>query len=137
WKNFIVGQPLFLKLPGAGRNTLVLDAKLPPGAFRLYIAIPKETFQQFFAEGREGGLKGFKVVPHQQLCEGKLGDLAKPFPEPIILEYLGRENAVEIPPLADGQYLGMSLDIEYSVKRLKHAAAGEIRLLHRAEIPKR
>jgi hypothetical protein len=131
WKNFIVGQPLFLRLPGAGRNTLSLEAKLPPEAFRLYIAIPKQSFERFFREG-QGGFKGFKLVPHHELCEGKLGELVKPFPEAVILQCLGKENTLEIPPLAEGQYLGMSLGIEYNVKRLKHGPIGEVTMIHKA-----
>src|SRR5260370_34933234 len=30
WKNFIVGQPFFLKLPGAGANRLSIETQLPP-----------------------------------------------------------------------------------------------------------
>jgi hypothetical protein len=137
WKNFIVGDPLFLKLgEGKGRNTLVLETKLPTESFRVFIAVPKATFERFFRGRREGAVKGFKVVDPHELGAGRLGERAKPFPEAVLLQYLGRENALEIPPLSEGLYLGMSLGIEYSVKRLKAGALGEVTLVHKALIPK-
>jgi hypothetical protein len=135
WKNFIVGQPLFFRLPDAGRNSLTLQAKLPAHAVRLYLAMPKETFEQVFRKD-SGSIKGFKVLSREEICRGILAELGTPFPAPAVLEYEGGENVLEIPPLAEGQYLGMSLGIEYSVKRLKHGQGGEITLVHRALLPR-
>ena len=136
WKNFIVGQPLFLRLEGAGRNRITLQAKLPENAFKLYLGIPKQTFAQFFADGRKGGIKGFRHVPAEELCESKLGDQAKPFPEAVVLEWQRGENALEIPPLAEGQYLGMSLGIEYNVKKIKPGVIGEVNLVQHTVMPR-
>jgi hypothetical protein len=134
WKNFIVGDPFFLKIgEGRGRNTLILETKLPAESFRFFIAVPKVTFERFFHGRREGAVKGFKVVDPHEL---RLGERAKPFPEAVLLQYLGAQNALEIPLLGAGFYLGMSLGIEYSVKRLKAGALGEVTLVHNALIPK-
>ena len=52
-------------------------------------------------------------MSHEELCEGKLGELAKPFPEEAVILRAGKdENALEIPPLDEGQFLGMSLGID-------------------------
>ncbi len=136
WKNFIVGQPLFFRMPDAGRNTLILETKIPREAFQLYIAIPKESFGRFFRKG-EGKLKGFKQISLQELGEGKLGRRASPFPEEAVILQAGKaENAIEIPPLEEGQFLAMSLGIEYNIKKLKPGPIGEITMVHKALIPK-
>lgn len=136
WKNFIVGQPLFLRLEGAGRNRITLEAKLPENAFTVYLAIPQQTFERYFADGRKGGIKGFRRIPAEELCESKLGDQAKPFPEAVVLHWQGGENRVEFPALPEGQYLGMSLGVEYSAKKIKPGAVGEVNLVQHTFIPK-
>ena len=136
WKNFISGNPLFLKLEGAGRNRLILGASLPEDAFRLYLGIPAKTFDQFFKDGKGGVIKGFKQISPHELCESPLGEKAKPFPEAVVLQWAGGDNVVEFPPLPEGQYVGLSLGVEYSVKRLKPGNLGEINLVHRALIPR-
>lgn len=136
WKNFILGQPLFLRLEGAGRNRLTLEAKLPENAFKLFLGIPKQTFEQYFSGGRKGGIKGFRQLSHKELCESKLGDQAKPFPEAVVLQWEGGGNALEFPALAEGQFIGMSLGIEYSVNKIKPGTVGEINLVQHTFIPK-
>jgi hypothetical protein len=69
------------------------------------------------------------------LCESSLGDRAKPFPQAVVLEYLGGENQLVIPPLPEGQYIGMSLGLEYSVKRTRPGTAFAINLVHRTLLP--
>lgn len=136
WKNFIVGQPIFLRLQGAGRNRITLETKLPETAFKVYLAIPKQTFEQYFADGRKGTVTGFRRVPTEELCESKLGDKAKPFPEAVVLQWEGGANELVFPALAEGQYLGMSLGIEYSTKKLKPGTLGEVNLVQRTLMPK-
>jgi len=137
WKNFITGTPFLIRLPGAGRSRLTLEVpRLPEEAFQFYIGIPKETFDRIFAEGREGIVKGFRVVPPRVLCESKLGNKAKPFPDAVVLQHEGKENALEFPTLPEKQFIGMSLGIEYNVKRIKPGILGEINIVHRAELPK-
>jgi hypothetical protein len=136
WKNFIVGQPLFLRLTGAGRNRLTLQAKLQENTFKLYLGIPKRAFERYFAEGSEGAVKGFRQVSVRELRDSKLGDHAKPFPEAVVLEWLGGANELEFPALDEGQYLAMSLGIEYSTKKIKAGATGEINLVQHTVIPK-
>ncbi len=134
WKNFIPGQPFFFRLPGAGRNRLSLEIpRLPEDAFNFYIGIPTETFDRIFRQ--EGAVKGFKVVPPKELCESKLGNRAKPFPDAVVLHYQGKDNAIEFPALPEKQYFGMSLGIEYNVKKIKPGTLGEINIVHRAELP--
>ena len=136
WKNFIVGQPFFIKLgQGEGRNTLVIEENLPREAFTLYIALTTDTFERYFRNGR-GGFKGFKVVSHEELCGGKLGEHAKPFPQAVILRYLGGANAIELPALGGEELLGMSIGIEYSVRRLKPGPIWKVSVVHKTLIPK-
>ncbi|MFP3556905.1 hypothetical protein SB861_40260 [Paraburkholderia sp. SIMBA_049] len=136
WKNFIPGQPFFIRLPGAGRNQLIMEVpKLPEDAFNFYIGIPTETFHRIF-RGHGGGIKGFKVVPQEDLCRSNLGARAKPFPDAVVLQYHGKDNALEFPALLEKQYFGMSLGIEYDVTKIKPGTLGEINLVHRADVPK-
>ncbi len=139
WKNFIVGQPFFLKLgEGEGGNTLVLQENFARGSgFQLYLAIPKRTFARFFGKGGSGKFKGYRVLSYQEVCGGTLGELAKPFPEAVILHYLGGENWLKFPALAEKEFVGMSLGIEYSVKRLKPGPVGKVTLVQKTLMPRR
>ncbi len=133
WKNFVVGD-VFKFLSGAarfdeglGKHALTINTKLPAGAIRLYLAIPKRSFARWF---RKESLKGFKVVD-----EEALHGLKAPFPEHVILALLNKEHSLEIPPLGD-EFLAMSLGIEYSVKRLKAGPLGEITVIQETAAPK-
>jgi hypothetical protein len=137
WKNFIVGQPFFLKLgQGEGRNLLTVKENLKHEGVQIYLAIPTVTFERYFREGGGGAFKGFEIVPYHKVCNGQLGELARPFPQAVILRYLGGENLLELPALGEEEFLGMSLGIEYSVKRLKPGLVGEVKLVHRCLIPR-
>ena len=137
WKNFIVGQPFFLKLPGAGANRLSIETQLPLDAFRLYVGITQDAYDRFFKDDRKGGaIKGFKQVSHEELCQSKLGDRAKPFPYAVVLRWENKENAIELPAFPEKLCLGMSLGIEYNVKKIKPGNIGEINFVHRCLIPR-
>ena len=136
WKNFIVGQPIFFRLnQGEGRNTLILQTALHNENFRFFLGVPTETFNRFFREGGNGALKGWKVVPHEEICKGALGEKAKPFPDAVILQLQGKENAIEVPALPEGHFLAMSLGIEYITKGLKAGDLGELTFVQRAVLP--
>lgn len=137
WKNFIVGQPFFLKLPGAGVNRLSIEAQLPREAFRLYLAITQAAYDRFLRDDRQGGgIKGFKQLSRDELCNSKLGDRARPFPYAVVLRWENQGNAIELPAFAEKLYLGMSLGIEYNVKNIRPGDIGEINLVHRCLIPR-
>jgi hypothetical protein len=137
WKNFIVGQPFFLKLPGAGANRLSIETQLPREAFQLYVGITQYAYDRFFRDDRSGGaIKGFTLLSRAELFESKLGDRAKPFPEAVVLRWENQENAIELPALPERLYLGMSLGIEYNVKKIKPGNIGEVNLIHRCLIPR-
>ena len=139
WKNFIVGQPFFLKLgEGEGGNTLILEENFVRGSgIQLYLAIPRRTFARFFGKGGIGKFKGYRVLRYEEVCAGKLGELARPFPKAVILHYLGGENWLKFPGLAEREFLGMSLGIEYSVKRLKPGSVGKVTLVQETLMPRR
>jgi len=137
WKNFIVGQPFFLKLQGAGANRLSIETQLARDAFKLYVGITQYTYDRFFREDRGGGaIKGFKKLSREELCESKLGDRAKPFPHAVVLRWENKENTIELPAFPEKLYLGMSLGIEYNVKKIKPGNIGEINFVHRCRIPR-
>jgi len=137
WKNFIVGQPFFLKLPGAGANRLSIETQLPRDAFQFYVGITQDAYDRFFRDDRKGGaIKGFKRLSQEELCESKLGDRAKPFPHAVVLRWENQANAIELPAFAEKLYLGMSLGIEYNVKKIKPGNIGEINFVHRCLIPR-
>lgn len=137
WKNFVVGQPYFLRLPGAGLNRLSLETQLPRDAFQLYIGITQHAYDLFFRDDRKAGvIKGFKALSREELCKSSLGDRIRPFPYSVVLRWDGAENSIELPPLPERLYLGMSLGIEYNVKRIKPGSLGEINLVHRCLIPR-
>jgi hypothetical protein len=134
WQTFVSGQPYFFRLPGAGQNRLILQIpELPQGAFRFYIGIPTETYARYF---RDGGVTGFRVVPASEICASPLGDKAKPFPQAVVLELQSADNQLEFPALLERQYLGMALGIEWDVRYIKPGVLGEIRVVHRAMLPR-
>lgn len=136
WYNFIVGQPFFLKLPRAGANRLVLNADFPRDAFQLYLAITEDAFNRFFRDGRGGTIKGFKQLSCEDLCRSPLGNSAKPFPEAVVLRWENQTNAIELPAMPDRYLVGMSLGIEYDVKKLKPGSLGQINVAHYCRMPK-
>jgi hypothetical protein len=130
WKNFVVGDVIkFLREPGtkAGWHSFSIQMKLPAGAVRLYLAVPKRSFERWF---RNTTMRGYK-----QINESALHGLRAPFPEHVLFAITGRENLLEIPPLGD-EYLGLSLGIEYSVKKLKAGVLGQIVAVQQTAIPK-
>jgi len=136
WKNFIVGQPFFLRLPGAGANRLSIESKLPRHAFQLYVGITQYAYDRFFGDDRDGAIKGFKRLCREELCESKFGDRAKPFPEAVVLRWENHADVIELPALPEKLYLGMSIGIEYNVKHIKPGNVGEVNFIHRCLIPK-
>jgi hypothetical protein len=137
WKNFIVGQPFFLKLPGAGANRLSIETALPRESFKLYVGMTQYGYDRFFRDDRSGGaIKGFKRLSREELCQSDLGDQAKPFPEAVVLRWENHSNAIELPALPEELYLGMSLGIEYNVKKIKPGNIGEVNFIHRCLIPR-
>jgi hypothetical protein len=133
WKNFMVGDVFqFVHWPGGfdegwGRHKLMIRAKLPPGALRLYFAVPKQSFARWF---QPAAIKGFKQVDKKSLR-----GLKAPFPEHVILMLTGKENSIELPALR-GEFLGMSLGFEYDVKKLQPKAEGTISVIQQTAVPK-
>ena len=137
WKNFVVGQPFFLKLPGAGANRLLLETQLPRDAFQVYVGVTQDAYDRFLRDDRKGGaIKGFKQLSREELCKSKLGDRAKPFPHAVVLRWENQANVIELPALPEKLYLGMALGIEYNVKKIKQGKVGEITFVHRCLIPR-
>ncbi len=135
WKLFVTGTPFFLRIPGTGRSRLQLILDLPSDAFRLFVAIPTQTFERYFRSG-PGTITGFREVPARDLCASPLGEKAKPFPQAVVLEWMGGDHAIEFPALPEKHYLGMALGIEYDVRKLKPGNLGVVDLVHRAEMPR-
>jgi hypothetical protein len=134
WKNFIVGQPIFFRMAGAGANKLSIEAKLPANAIRLYLGIPTAIFEKYLARNKET-FKGFRVVPPDEIGGGKLGRRAKPFPDAVILQQAANDAAIALPALGDEEFLGMALGVEYDATHLKPGNVGEITLIHRTVLP--
>jgi hypothetical protein len=133
WKNFVVGDVIqFLKDAGKfderlGLHTLTFNAKLPVGANRLYLAIPKRSFARWVKRTSNAR---FKVV-----SENSLRGVKPPFPELVVLAIPEKRGSFQVPALGD-EFLAMSLGIEYSAKRLKEGPLGEITLTQQTAAPK-
>ena len=136
WKNFVVGQPYFFKLPGAGVNRLSIETQLPMDAFQLYLGITQDAYNRFFVNGRGGAIKGFRQLSRRELCDSPLGDRAKPFPQAVVLRWENTDNTIELPAFPEKLYLGMSLGIEYNVKKIKPGNIGDVNLAHRCLVPR-
>ena len=133
WKNFIVGQPLFLRFPQKERkNRLVLRHRLPAEATQMFVAIPPQTFEEFIR--KSGRLKGFEVLPEAKLPQvGRYR--GKPFPEAVILQHRGKEAAIQLAEFEENQYLGMAVGIKYDMKKLKHGPLGDLQVVHHSVVP--
>jgi hypothetical protein len=134
WKNFVTGTPYFLIRPKGGLGRLGFVLRVPDGVVKLHLGIPTVTFERYFRKG-PGRIAGFREIPDKELRASPHGQRAKPFPEAVVLEYLGGEHVIEIPPLPEKHYLGMAVGIEYQQHKLKPGPVGEIDLVHRAELP--
>jgi len=134
WKNFVTGSPYLFRLPDVGVNRLGLVVRAPEDVIQLQIAIPADTFERYFRNG-PGRLHGFHEIPPKELCESHHGRKAKPFPDAVVLRYLGGEHVIEFPALPEKRFLGMSLGVEYHHRRLKAGPVGEVDVVHRTEMP--
>jgi hypothetical protein len=134
WKNFVTGTPYFLIRPKGGLGRLGFVLRVPDGVVKLRLGIPTATFERYFRKG-PGRIAGFREIPDKELRASPHGQRAKPFPEAVVLEHLGGEHVIEIPPLPEKHYLGMAVGIEYQQHKLKPGPVGEIDLVHRAELP--
>jgi hypothetical protein len=129
WKNFMMGDVIkFLRFDERmGVHRLMIQAQLPLEAFRLYLAIPKRSFERWFRQGSIGGFK--------QVSEESLYGLNPPFPEHVILQMVESQNWIEVPPLGE-EFLALSLGIEYSVSRLKTGQLGEVTVVQETTTPR-
>ena len=105
WKNFIVGQPLFFLIKGAGKNTLkiLIDDALQ-GTFKLHLAMPAQTFERF-VKGADRQMKGFKLVDAKEFAASH-GRTPLPFPESGHLEPWSADNVARIRAVAEGHFSG-------------------------------
>jgi hypothetical protein len=132
WRNFMAGDPIqFLIGHGdfgdqAGRHRFILQANLPEGAFRLFLAIPERSYKRWITKDT---IKGFKPVSALEAEK-----LKPPFKECVVLAFDGKEGAIEVPPLGR-EYLAMSLGIQYRVKMLKPGQEGEIVMRQETAVP--
>jgi hypothetical protein len=135
WKNFLVGQPVFLLIKGAGKNKLVLRTDLPQSAVRLYLAMPARTFEQF-VRGTRGELVGLKQVDAKKFAASHKKN-ALPFPsEAVILQVTGEEPSLEFGPMHEGQIGAMAIGIEYIPAKLKHGTTGDIAIAQESMVPR-
>jgi len=135
WKNFIVGQPIFLRIAGAGANRFSVHGDLLENAFRLYVGIPRVTFERYFVK-YENAFRGFRKVSPREIAAGKLGDRALPFPEAVILQQENnKENFINIPALEEKEFLAMALGVEYDKNFIKPGKVGDINFFHRTMFP--
>jgi hypothetical protein len=133
WKNFIVGQPLFFLIKGAGKNTLkiLIDDALQ-GTFKLHLAIPAQTYERF-VKGADRQMKGFTLVDAKEFAASH-GRAALPFPETVILSQQGADNVLEFGPLTEGHFAAMSLGIEYVPAKVKNGLKGDITIVQESMV---
>lgn len=129
WKNFVVGDVIQRLLGGGderwGAHKIDIDGDLADGITALFLAVPRRSFKRWF---RQGAFEGFQVVEDAQA-------LKPPFPEHVILAVPEGRRSFALPALGE-EYLGLSLGIQYSGKRLKPGRLGEIQVVQRTTVPK-
>jgi hypothetical protein len=136
WKNFIVGQPLFLKIKGAGKNTLkfLVDETLREGV-KVHLAIPAKIHERF-VQGADRQMKGFKAIDAKKFLAARPGRAAPPFLEPVILSHDNLEKSLEFGPMTEGHFAAMSLGLEFTSAKLKHGTKGNITIVQESLVPK-
>ena len=130
WRNFMSGQPAFLRLKSAGRNRLVLKAKAPKGALALYLAIPGTDFRRYFA-GAKGAIKGWKVLSARELPYAE-----HPWPDAVVLRACGRGDTIEFGPLPELSYAGFALGIQFDRRKLSHGDTGSVTMVQETMLPR-
>lgn len=132
WHNFLVEQPLSQFDHGVGESTvrLTVQSSLPPEAFKLLLAIPSLTFKRYFVN--EKGLRGFRVVPDEEL-EREIGrGRLKPFHDAVVLRAIGPTSTLEFTVHAKHRVLGMSLGIVHDAARHPTRPTGAVSVIHDA-----
>ena len=133
WRNFVMGDVIqFLSAARRfddrmGEHRLILNATLPSDAARLLLGVPKRSYERWL---QKNSFKGF-----ERIDVDKLGKAQCPFPDCVVLTVPQKRAAFAIPALGE-EYLGMSLGIEYSPKRLKPGRFGEITVIQQTAAPK-
>jgi hypothetical protein len=134
WKNFLVGQPLFMLIKGAGKNILVLQTKVRQDGITLYLAMPARTFEQF-VRATHGEMTGLKQVDSKEFTARHSKQL--PFPgEAVILQVTGEAPSLEFGPVHEGQIGAMALGVEYVPAKLKHGTTGDITISQDSLVPR-
>src|SRR5205823_3539018 len=105
WKNFIVGQPIFLKLKDAGANELTLTKQLRQEGFELYIAIPKATFDGVFRKGGDIS-KVLRKCRTTSYANGTCGSVRSRFRKQWSCEVPRSIPLSEFPPWTQGNISG-------------------------------
>jgi hypothetical protein len=100
WQTFMMSQA------GAGLNALSVQSMLPADAARYSFALPTAMFDRYVAQG--GKLRGFERV----------SDVAKPFPDAVILRESAPGARLEIADHRREIYFGMALGVEWEPARL-------------------
>jgi hypothetical protein len=131
--HFVIGQPDFIPVPGAGGNILTLETTLPREQFRLYLSFRSETFKRLFGEASKDRIKGFRQIAQREIAGGRGAALSH---DAVVLQYEGGDNRIEIPALPTGHFHGTTLCMEFDPTRVKPGNLGEISLVHRALLPK-
>ncbi|MEJ0075760.1 MAG: hypothetical protein WDO17_09985 [Alphaproteobacteria bacterium] len=126
WKNFLIGQPLFFLIKGAGKNTLLLTTGLGRDLFQLYIAMPARTYERL-VRATKGEMRGLKEVPVKEFESRHPRKNALPFPEEaVILQVTGEAPALQFGPMEEGQFGAVALGIEYIPAKVPHGTHGDI-----------
>lgn len=131
--HFLIGQPDFIPMPGAGHNILSLETTLPRDKFRFYLSFRAETFRRLFGEAHKERIKGFRQVPHREIAGGRGAAL---IPDAVVLQHEDTNNRIEFPPIPSNQFHGVTLCVEFDPKRVEPGNLGQINVVHRALLPK-
>ena len=116
WTDFIVAQA------AEGVNELLPHHQLSPDAFRLYLAVSRRAFERYVdPKTSKGSYRGFELVRE---------DMAKPFPEAVILRQTHPEAVLQVADHARQPFIGFSLGIEWEPERAARAHISDIAIAH-------
>lgn len=133
WSNFMVGDVIeFLALarkfnPDFGEHQLTFRPQLKMKGMRVYLAIPIRSLSRW---AKQLVFNGFKKVDDN--------DIKRPFPKCEIFELVEDEGTLAVPAL-HGEFLALSLGIEYKTKDIikqKITEIGQVHVEQRTTAPK-
>ncbi len=129
WRNFVAGQPLFMRLRKAGANRLSFRARLPKGACEMWLAVGGDSFRRYF-KGDKTPQRGFERVAGKALRGVNL-----PWEDAVLLRATGMAASIDFSAMPEGCFGCFAFGTRFDGRLLKPGPAGSVTVAQETVLP--